>query len=87
MTAQELFRSLLGTFRQRTPGMAPWDVICGLSDDELDAYFRACGRLYDECPTNTSEHQIGGGVIRGWISQEVRRRRNCREFPAIFGPV
>ncbi len=87
MTTQELFQSLLVTFRQRTPGMAPWDLICGLSDDDLDAYFRACGRLYDECPTNTREHQVGGGVIRGWISQEITRRRNCREFPAIFGPV
>jgi len=87
VTTQELFRSLLATFRQRTPGVAPWHVIGGLSDENLDLYFRDCGRLYHECLTNTPEHQIGGCVIRGWISQAMTRRRNCREFPAIFGPA
>lgn len=85
MTTQALFLSLLATFGQRTPGVPPWDVICGLSDDDLGARFRDCSRLHDECPTNTPEHQIGGGVLRGWISQEMTRRRNCRDFPAIFG--
>jgi hypothetical protein len=62
-------------------------VIRRLSDDDLDAYFRTCGRLYEECPTDSYEHHVGGGVISGWLSQEITRHRNCREFPAIFGPA
>jgi hypothetical protein len=87
MTTQRLFQSLLATFRQHEAGVAPWNVICALSDDELDAHFRECGRLYEECPTDSYEHHVGGGVMRGWFSQEIARRRNCREFPALFGPA
>jgi hypothetical protein len=87
VSTQEFFQSLLVTFKQREAGVAPWSTIRSLSDADLDAYFSACGRLRRECPTDSYEHQVGGGVIRGWLSQEITRRRNCREFPAIFGPA
>ena len=81
MTAHQQARSLLAKYRNIVPGPPP--IVRELPEDQLLADLRATERVAASFDQNSSEAQIVGNVVRGWLGHELRNRRFAREFPHL----
>jgi hypothetical protein len=75
------FLYLLDKYRQDMPGHAPWPRINVCSENELEADLHVAAELREQFPTDTYEHNVGGGVIAGWLAQALRMRPYLLQYP------
>ncbi len=81
MNVQQQASFYLRKYRNVAPGPPP--ILRQLSDEELLADLRETERIGAAFDRNTSEAQVVGNVIRGWIGHEMRNRRFARELPHL----
>jgi hypothetical protein len=82
MTVSQQAHFYLTKYRNQVPG--PPLILRQLTDEELLVDLRETERVGASFDQDSSEAQVVGNVIRGWIGHELRNRSFTRQFPHLL---